>query len=390
MEKANRFFSQMLVALAFSLASVVNVCGANLTWVGDGTANTWDINSAQMWNDGSGSAVYNDGDAVTFDDTGSDSPEINLTTTVQPASVTVNNTNKVYTISGAGVLAGTLSLTKVGTNTLSLCITNTFSGNVTVSGGILDVAPPSTVTLANQFTGTGGIGFRKSGDNRLIISGGSKRNQNYYCGWVVIDGGALQFGTSINITYPGFHRATSYTVNSGTMMEMIGQSTLNYSAPLIVNGGTLLISGSLVSPTVNVNDGGTLLVGGDSPLPSATVTVASNGTFGAAGTVATSVTNLTFAEGANVAWTYDGGAQTAGCVNVTGTLTLPSAATVNLAGSGALRSEQVLFTVETLEGATDLSGWTINNVPDGTYARALLIDNQVVLQTRRGTVVMLL
>jgi hypothetical protein len=82
--------------------------------------------------------------------------------------------------------------------------------------------------------------------------------------------------------------------------------------------------------------------------------------------------------------------RTAGCVNVTGTLTLPSAATVNLAGSGALRSEQVLFTAETLEGATDLSGWTINNVPDGTYARALLIDNQVVLQTRRGTVVMLL
>jgi hypothetical protein len=105
MEKANRFFSQMLVALAFSLASVVNVCGANLTWVGDGTANTWDINTSQMWNDGSGAVVFRDGDAVTFDDTGSDSPAVNLTATVSPASVT-NNSAKNYTISGSGSLPG--------------------------------------------------------------------------------------------------------------------------------------------------------------------------------------------------------------------------------------------------------------------------------------------
>jgi len=176
---------------------------------------------------------------------------------------------------------------------------------------------------------------------------------------------------------------------AGTMVMSAGNG---YTGATTVNAGTLLVSGSLASPTVNVNNGGTLLVSGIAPLPSALVTVASNGTFGAAGTVATSVTNLTFAEGSKAAWTYDGGAQTAGLVNVTGTLTLPAAATIDLSGTGPLRSGQVLFsaTAGTVAGATDLSGWTINNAPEGTYASILLIDKQVILQTVRGTVIQIL
>jgi autotransporter-associated beta strand protein len=154
-----------------------------------------------------------------------------------------------------------------------------------------------------------------------------------------------------------------------------------------VNAGTLLVSGSLDSPTVNVNDGGTLLVSSSSPLPKSIVTIAAGGTFGAAGTVATSVTNLIFAEDSNISWSYDGDAQTAGLVTVTGTLTLPAAATVKLSGSGALRSDQVLFTAGTIAGSTDLSGWTVNNIPEGTFAGVQLIDNQVILKTFRGTVI---
>lgn len=510
---ARSALSRGLPALVIA-AMTGNAFGANLTWVGDGTSNPWDIGTSLMWNDGSAAAVYTDGDTVTLDDTGSDSPAINLTATVSPASVTVSNTTRSYTIAGAGSLAGTMTLTKSGTNTLTLCTTNTFSGVVTVSGGILDFAPPGNVTMANQFTGSG-VGFRKSGANKLTISGGSKRHIDYWCGSVAVDGGILQFGTSSSVTYSGFYRASAYTVNSGATIEMVGQSTLRYDVPWTVNGGTvrstgynqvgpltlnggileavngyngtyraialnghvtvigsvpsvirqtgssnlgihlgvntglpvktfsvadvtgdtnadltvsailfnsqtwttafgltkagagtmvmsaangytgattvhagtLLVSGSLASPTVNVNNGGTLLVSGSSPLPSALVTVASNGTFGAAGTVATSVTNLTFAEGAKVSWTYDGGARTAGLVNVTGTLTLPAQAAVILSGSGTLRSDQVLFTAETVAGATDLSGWTFENKPGNNLVRAVLIGKQVVLRVSRGTTV---
>lgn len=493
-----------------------NGIGATLTWVGGGTGNPWDIGTSLMWNDGSVAAVYTDGDTVTLDDTGSDSPAITLTTTVSPASVTVNNTSKNYTIAGAGTLAGAMTLAKSGTNTLTLGTANTFSGVVTVNGGILNLAPPSTVTMANQFTGTG-VGFRKSGASTLIISGGSKRHIDYWCGSVAVEGGILQFGTSASVTYSGFYRASAYTVNSGASIEMIGQSTLRYDVPWTVNGGTikstgynpvgpltlnggileavnglngtyraialnghvtvigsvpsvirqtgssnigihlgvntsipvktfdvadvtgdtnadltvsailcdsqtwktcgllkagagtmvleaanwytgsttvnagtLLVSGSLNSSTVNVNNGGTLLVSSSSLLTSsALVTVTSNGTFGAAGTVATSVTNLTFAEGAKVSWTYDGGARTAGLVNVTGTLTLPAKATVNLAGTGVLRTGMVLFsaTAGAVAGATDLSGWTFENKPGNDSVHAVLIDKQVVLRVSRGTTV---
>jgi len=160
-----------------------------------------------------------------------------------------------------------------------------------------------------------------------------------------------------------------------------------YTGTTTVNDGTLLVSGSLASPTVNVNDGGTLLVSGRSPLPSALVVVASNGTFGAEVTAATSVTNLTFAEGAKVAWNYDGGARTAGWVNVTGTLSLPAAAVVKLNGTGTLRTGQVLFTAGTVEGATDLSGWSFENKPKGVFVRAGLFRNQVVLLVSTGTMV---
>jgi len=484
--------------------------------VGDDSSNLWDINTSQMWNDGSGAAAFNDGDTVTLDDTGSDSPAINLTATVSPASVAVDNATRNYTIEGAGTLAGAMTLTKAGTGTLKLSTANTFSGVVTVSGGILDFAPPNTVTMNNIFLGVSNGGtFRKTGANKLTLSCGTQAGSRF-AGPVVVDGGTLQFNTSTSYKYRGLCYAWSYTVNSGATLHLEGQGDLQKYAPMTLNGGTLsgagthlvgtltmngatvtakrglggiyraltlyganvtvsgsvpsvmnstfesysgfhlaektayltktftvadvtgdtnadltvsasfynsyqssavcslskagpgtmvmsagnyytgtttvnagtlLVSGSLDSPTVNVNDGGTLLVSSSSPLPKAMVTVAAGGTFGAEGTVATSVTNLTFAEDSNVSWTYDGDVQTAGLVTVTGTLTLPAAATVKLSGSGALRSDQVLFTAGTIAGSTDLSGWTVNNIPEGTFAGVQLIDNQVILKTFRGTVI---
>ena len=494
-----------------------NGIGATLTWVGDGSGNAWDIGTSSMWNNGSGASVYTDGDTVTFNDTGSDSPAINLTTTVSPASVTVTNMVKNYTIAGGGTLAGTMTLTKDGTNTLTLSTTNTFSGSVTVNAGILNLAPPNSPTMNNTFAAATAAGtIRKSGANTLIIFAAAE-NANKFSGAVVVDGGTLQFNTSMGNRYRGLNYAASYTVNSGATLALAGQGELNRNGPMTLNGGrltsvgnsilgpltlnggtmvadrgtgnlyrpfilnghvtvggnapsymtqssstssglnlaeksaaltktftvadvtgdtnadlivsaslynssqylypcglikagagtmvmsaanvytetttvnagTLLVSGSLASPTVNVNNGGTLLVSGSSPLPSALVTVASNGTFGAAGMVATSVTNLTFAEGAKVSWTCDGGARTAGLVNVTGTLTLPASATINLTGTGTPCSGLVLFsaTAGTVAGATDLRGWTINNASGNALFHVVLIDKQLILKAFRGTLI---
>ena len=138
-----RTTGSLFLALALGFAVACNGIGATLTWVGDDSSNLWDINTSQNWHDGSGVAVYNDGDTVTIDDSGSDSPSINLTTTVSPASVTVDNTTKNYTIEGGGTLAGAMTLTKAGTGTLKLSTANTFTGAVTNNAGTLELAQPA-------------------------------------------------------------------------------------------------------------------------------------------------------------------------------------------------------------------------------------------------------
>ena len=82
------------------------------------------------WTGASDHMFYN-ADQVTFDNTGSNSPAINITTTVVPGSVTVNSTQN-YTFSGVGKISGGTGLTKQGAGTLTLATTNDYSGQTTV------------------------------------------------------------------------------------------------------------------------------------------------------------------------------------------------------------------------------------------------------------------
>jgi len=104
-----------------------------LTWRGDGAANLWDIGFSADWFDGIGAVAYNDLSPVTFDNTGSSSPVINLDGTLQPASVMVN-ADKDYTFSG-GSLFGNMTLIKMGTGRLALNNSNSYTGGTTISNG---------------------------------------------------------------------------------------------------------------------------------------------------------------------------------------------------------------------------------------------------------------
>ena len=112
------------------LVSYIAAGPANLTWNSAGGATpsdgqTWDINNNKNWNNGtSPNTVYTDGSNVTFNDannatanggTNANAYNVTLNTLVTPASVTVNNSLGDYTISGAGTIGGTGSLTKSGT-----------------------------------------------------------------------------------------------------------------------------------------------------------------------------------------------------------------------------------------------------------------------------------
>ena len=124
----------------------------DLLWHGDGSGNIWNTTNT-LWFNGTNAATFRGGDTVTFDDTGSNAPFINIVGTVSPASVTVAAA-KNYFIGGSGVISGVGSLTQSSTGALTISNANTFTGGVDVQGGVLNVGNggalgSGTVTLEN-------------------------------------------------------------------------------------------------------------------------------------------------------------------------------------------------------------------------------------------------
>jgi len=128
-------------------------------------AQTWTGSGDMIWtqpDSNSFSSEYATGSAVTFTNTGTGTVTIDAGG-VTPGNVIVNSTAN-YTFTGGGI-GGTGSLTKMGSGTLTLSNTNSFSGGVSINGGILLL--PSGATSANlgdsanvvTFTGTSTLKF---------------------------------------------------------------------------------------------------------------------------------------------------------------------------------------------------------------------------------------
>jgi autotransporter-associated beta strand protein len=128
------------------------------------SSGTWDINNSAnlVWTNGFAATYYQEpagtgvtGDRVLFDDTTlTANSTVTLNTYVSPTTMTVSNQLYSYTFSGIGAIAGTNSLTKQGTNVLTLANANIIGGSVTLSSGslILD----STNTVNGSVTVNGG------------------------------------------------------------------------------------------------------------------------------------------------------------------------------------------------------------------------------------------
>lgn len=129
----------------------------SLTWAGDGTANAWDLRTTSNWN--GHAEKYFDLDAATFDDTGSVTPAVNLTGTLQPASVTVNSSNH-YTFSSSGKLSGAGGLVNNGSGKLTILTANDYTGDTTINAGtvVINGALGNTTVSVNSGATLGGTG----------------------------------------------------------------------------------------------------------------------------------------------------------------------------------------------------------------------------------------
>ena len=103
-----------------------------------------------------GDNLFHQGDTVVFDNTAtSGNTNVKLVGTLQPGTITVNNTKtgaSTYTFSGGGTISGSTSLTKQGDGTLNITNANTYTGTTTVAGGTLLVS-----NTKGSATGTGDV-----------------------------------------------------------------------------------------------------------------------------------------------------------------------------------------------------------------------------------------
>jgi fibronectin-binding autotransporter adhesin len=121
---------------------IVTGTPASLVWQGDGSNNYWDVNGTSDWLKGGTPDQFYQFDNVTFDNTGSATPAVNILTSVTPGSVTVNSSQH-YSFNGSSI-DGTTGLTKSGSGTLTILNTDNYSGVTAVNAGTLEIGDGST------------------------------------------------------------------------------------------------------------------------------------------------------------------------------------------------------------------------------------------------------
>ena len=150
-------------------------------WSG-GFSGDWDIGITTNWTSAGSPATYMDGDWVTFDDTAIGPTAVNLTRTLSPGGVSVNNSALNYSFTGSGKISGTASLTKSGAATLTLLNANDYTGVTTVSGGTLELQATGKNTASGVCGAVGattlnladGASMKLAADGDTVFGSGSR------------------------------------------------------------------------------------------------------------------------------------------------------------------------------------------------------------------------
>ncbi len=207
---------------------------------------------------------YITGDNVLFDNRATNTTVQIGDATVTPASVTVNNDGAHnYTFIGSGSIAGATGLTKSGSGSLTMNLTNSYSGTTTIQGGTVYIGADSALGTAPA-TATA---------SDIVLSGGTLSANNTF---------SLNANRGIALGPVGGSGSGSIDVSSGTLsyggvlanatggtgvLSKTGSGTLVLSGTATFTGGTSVVAGNLVLTNyMAVVDGSNLTVGAFSSL----------------------------------------------------------------------------------------------------------------------------
>jgi len=245
-----------------SYSNIVNVLvtplapPSNLVWQGDDINNLWANGNGTNWLNGTNLVAFASGDNVTFDDTGANTPAINLIGSVVAGTVYVLADNQDYTFGGSGFLAGGTALFKTGNGQLTLDTTNTFGGGVTINDGTMQIgdgvafngglagnvtnndtliyATPGTLTSAVNINGSGTV--TETGPGALTLSGAQTYN-----GLTAVSAGALTF----NGTIPPSDITNNGSLTFAPAASQIYSNTLSGPGTVSINAsGVLALTGT--------------------------------------------------------------------------------------------------------------------------------------------------
>jgi fibronectin-binding autotransporter adhesin len=345
---------------------------AGLTWKGYNSA-VWDTQNTANWlNQGTQAQdTFYTADNVTFDDS-ANTAAVSISGAVQPGSVTFNNNNMSYRLSG-GAIGGYGSLTINGSGGVTLSSSNTYSGGttlttnaglvnlgnfgalgtgpLTLSGGTLANASGTPMTLAGNNAQNWAGSFAVSALNGLNLGTGPVTLANpstaTVTGGTLTVGGAISGANSLTIAGSGATvLAGSSNYTGGTVIRgglVIDGITIPYSS----NGGGAFGASNTSSSAIVIQNGATLDINGQA---------AGTGAFNYGLTLSGSGTN---GQGALINTGANGAGSTTQpqCPNVT------LAANSAIGGSGNIYME----VYNNAAGTLNLAGLTLTKTGTNTF-----------------------
>jgi autotransporter-associated beta strand protein len=298
----------------------------NLVWGGNVDSN-WNNNNTQNFTHGGSPDVFRSFDNVTFDGTAASFAPA-LVGTLTAGTVTFDGSSN-YTLGGAGSLGGGTAIVKNGTHTLTIGNTtaNTFTGDITVNGGILKAGMPTALgaTTGDTTINAGGTldvnglnlgaevikiaGSGVGGSGAIINTGAQQINALRFVTltgdatiggsvrWDIRAGGTATLdlaGYKLTKTGDNYIAAVASNITSGDIDVNQGtfaistSSTLQGTGTVTVNAGaTLELGFGTVAANISRNitlNGGALVTAGAASAANSNISLSANSSVGGAGT----------------------------------------------------------------------------------------------------------